>query len=482
MSYKHQENEFSDFDRDRLIYQMMSYEGPHMAKGDVNGDGLEDLFIGGAKDQAGAIFLQQTGGKFRRSAQPALEADKVSEDMDALFFDADGDRDQDLYVCSGGYEFPNSSSSLIDRLYFNDGRGNFTKSNQILPTFQFESTSCVDAADVDADGDLDLFVGVRLRPFEYGAPVNAYVLRNDGRGNFSDATPQIAPQLLNSGLYTDGRWVDIDGDRDPDLVVSGTWMPVRVFQNNRGQLKEMTKELGLAQSNGFWTCIEPADVDGDGDLDLLLGNLGNNTRLKADAKHPLNMYVNDFDGNGAVEQFITIFEGEKAYPFALLPDVVKQIPSLRKKYLKHAQYQGQTMSDIFPAEALSSAIKWEVHTTQTSVAINDGKGKFNLLPLPAEAQISSTYGLMADDLDRDGIVDILLAGNFFQAKPELGINAASYGLVLKGLGKGKFTPLNSKQSGLLLRGAVRDVELVKSGQRKILVVAKNDDWVETFVY
>lgn len=482
LSFKHQENEFSDFDRDRLIYQMMSYEGPRMAKGDVNGDGLEDLFIGGAKDQAGAVFVQQAGGKFRRSAQPALEADKICEDMDAIFFDADGDRDQDLYVCSGGYEFPNSSSSLIDRLYFNDGRGNFTKSNQILPTFQFESTSCVDVADVDADGDLDLFVGVRLRPFEYGAPVNGYVLRNDGRGNFTDATAQIAPQLMNSGLYTDGRWVDIDGDRDPDLVVSGTWMPVRVFQNNRGQLKEMTNELGLAQSNGFWTCIEPADVDGDGDLDLLLGNLGSNTRLKADAKHPLNMYVNDFDGNGAVEQFITIFEGEKAYPFALLPDMVKQIPSLRKKYLKHAQYQGQTITDIFPPEALSNAIKWEVYTTQTSVAINDGKGKFSLLPLPVDAQISSTYGLMADDLDRDGIVDLLLAGNFFQAKPELGINAGSYGLVLKGLGKGKFSPLNSKQSGLLLKGAVRDVELVKSGQRKILIVAKNDDWVETFVY
>lgn len=482
LAFQHQENEFSDFDRDRLIYQMMSYEGPHMAKGDINGDGLEDLFIGGAKDQAGAIFVQQVGGKFRRSTQPALEADKASEDMDALFFDADGDRDLDLYVCSGGYEFPTSSTSLIDRLYFNDGKGNFTKSNQILPTFQFESNSCVDAADVDGDGDLDLFVGVRLSPFQYGVPVNAYILRNDGRGNFSDATAQIAPQLLNSGMYTDGRWVDIDGDRDPDLIVSGTWMPVRVFKNQAGQLQEVTQEAGLAQSNGFWTCIEPADIDGDGDLDLLLGNLGSNTRLKADAQHPLNMYVNDFDGNGAVEQFISIYEGEKAYPFALLPDVVKQIPSLRKKYLKHAQYQGQTMQDIFPPEALSNAIKWEVFTTRTSVAINDGKGHFSLNALPAEAQISSTYGMLIDDINKDGMVDLLLTGNFFQAKPELGINAGSYGLVLKGEGKGKFSPLNSKQSGFLVKGAVRDVKVIKSGSRKILLVAKNDDWLETFVY
>lgn len=482
LAFRHQENEFSDFDRDRLIYQMMSYEGPKMAKGDINKDGLEDIFIGGAKDQAGAIFIQQGGGQFRRTAQPALETDKVCEDMDAIFFDADGDRDLDLYVCSGGNEFSSSSTALIDRLYFNDGKGNFTKSNQILPTFQFESTSCVDAADVDGDGDQDLFVGVRLRSFEYGTPVNGYVLRNDGRGTFSDVTAQIAPLLLNSGLYTDGRWMDIDRDGDPDLVVSGTWMPVRIFKNDRGQLREITAEAGLDKSNGFWTCIEPADVDGDGDLDLLLGNLGSNTRLKADTTHPLTMYVNDFDGNGATEQFISIYERDRAFPFALLPDVVKQIPSLRKKYLKHADYQGQTIQDMFPPESVANALKWEVYTTQTSIAFNDGKGHFNLTSLPAEAQVSSVYGMMVDDIDRDGKMDLLLAGNFFQAKPELGINAASYGLLLKGQGKGKFHPLHSAQSGFLVKGAVRDMKSLRSGNRKVLLVAKNDDWMEMFFY
>lgn len=482
LSFRHQENEFSDFDRDRLIYQMMSYEGPKMATGDLNKDGLEDLFIGGAKDQPGAIFVQTAGGKFRRSVQPALEADKASEDMDAIFFDADGDRDLDLYVCSGGNEFSSNSTALINRLYFNDGKGNFTKSNQILPTTQFESTSCVDAADVDGDGDQDLFVGVRLRSFEYGTPVNGYILRNDGRGNFSDATAQIAPALLNSGLHTDGRWVDIDQDKDPDLIVTGNWMPIRIFKNNQGQLVETTTEAGLAKSNGFWTCIEPADVDGDGDQDLIVGNLGANTRLKASIDKPLSMYVNDFDGNGAVEQFISIYEGNKAYPFALLPDVVKQIPSLRKKYLKHADYKGQTIQDIFPAEALEVAVKWEVFTTQTSLAINDGKGHFTLKPLAIEAQISSVYGLKVDDFDHDGILDVLLGGNFFQAKPELGINAASYGLCLKGNGKGAFRALSSRESGILIKGAVRDFKSVRTGNRKLLLVAKNDDWMEMFTY
>jgi hypothetical protein len=461
---------------------MMSSEGPRMAKGDINKDGLEDIFIGGAKDQAGAIFIQQGGGQFRRTTQPALEADKVCEDMDAIFFDADNDRDLDLHVCSGGNEFPSSSTALIDRLYLNDGKGNFTKSNQILPTFQFESTSCVDAADVDGDGDQDLFVGVRLRSFAYGTTVSGYVLRNDGRGNFSDVTAQIAPELLNSGMYTDGRWMDIDRDNDPDLVVCGTWMPVRIFKNNQGQFHEVTKENGLDKSNGFWTCMEPADVDGDGDLDLLLGNLGSNTRLKADADHPLTMVVNDFDGNGAIEQFISIYEENKAYPFALLPDVVKQIPSLRKKYLKHADYQGQTIADVFPPPLLESAIKWEVYTTQTSIAFNDGKGHFTLTPLPVEAQISSVYGMTVDDFDRDGKMDLLLAGNFFQAKPELGINAAGYGLLLIGEGKGKFRPLHSTQSGFLVKGAVRDLKSLRSGNRKLLLVAKNDDWTETFLY
>ncbi|RMF31183.1 MAG: hypothetical protein D6765_02140, partial [Bacteroidetes bacterium] len=342
IDYRHQENPFDDFDRDPLLFHMRSNEGPPIALGDFDGDGLEDVFLGGAKDSPGALFRQQPGGRYQRRPSPALEADAPSEDTDALFFDADNDGDLDLYVCSGGNEYPPSASALNDRLYLNDGRGGFQKANAVLPAGRFESSSCVAAADYDADGDLDLFVGIRLRPFLFGVPANGYLLENDGRGNFRNRTSERAPQLLECGLITDAQWLDYDLDGDPDLAVCGEWMPLRLFENRNGRLEEVTAPAGLQNTNGWWLSMAVADFDADGDPDLALGNLGLNTRFQASPTQPLTLYVHDFDRNGDVEQIITAFNGERAYPLVLRNDLVGQLPRLKKKYLKFSSYRNQT--------------------------------------------------------------------------------------------------------------------------------------------
>ncbi len=472
--YAHQENRFVDFDRDRLLYLMLSTEGPKVAKADVNGDGLEDLYLGGAADQPGQLLLQTAGGTFRPSNQDLFFQDKASEDQDALFFDADRDGDQDLYVCSGGSEYPNTATALIDRLYLNDGRGKFNKVNQVLPSFNFESSSCVDAADVDRDGDLDLFVGIRYQPGAYGLPVNGYVLKNDGKGNFSDATAQIGPELSKLGMIKDAIWSDIDGDKDPDLVVVGDWMPITIFQNNNGRLQNINAKTGLQNSEGWWTCIEMADLDEDGDSDFVLGNHGWNSRFRATMQHPVTMFVSDFEQNGTVEQILSLRNGDGTYPLVLRHDLVSQIPQLKKKYLKYKSYAKQRVEDIFPAEALKAATYLEAKNMTTSVLINEGKGKFSLKALPVEAQISPVFGIQIADFDRDGNKDILLGGNLQAVKPEIGSFDASYGAFLKGDGKNNFKTVPNRETGLRLDGEVRDFALLeKGGQRRLVVVRNN---------
>ena len=482
IDFVHKENEFVDFDRDKLIFHMLSTEGPRMAKGDVNGDGLEDFYICGAKDQPGALYIQTAAGRFKRSNEILLEQDKGSEDTDCLFFDADGDGDQDLFVCSGGNEFSANSTQLISRLYINDGKGNFTKSPQLLPSSTiFESASCVTTADYDGDGDLDLFVGVRLKPFMYGYPCKGYVLQNNGKGIFTDVTDQVAPVLKEAGMITDAKWFDYDKDGKADLVVTGEYMPIRIFHNENGkQLKEVTTSAGLQNSNGWWNRLVIADVNGDGYDDIVAGNHGLNSRFKCSEHKPVSMYVSDFDENGSVEQVITCYNGDKAYPMALRHDLVAVLPYLKKKYLKYESYKEQTIDDIFTKDQLAKAVKLEAKEMRSSVLLNNRNGTFTLKPLPTEAQFSTVSGIAVSDYDGDGKQDILLGGNFYQSKPEVGIYDASYGLLLKGDGKGNFKAMNANKSGFFLKGAVRDIITIKSKKKDLVIVARNNDQLKIF--
>ncbi len=478
--YRHQENPFVDFDRDRLIYHKISTDGPKICKADVNGDGREDFYIGGAANSPGALMVQQENGSFLPTNQNLFGFMRGSEDVDCTFFDADGDGDQDLYVARGGNEFTIPTEILSDQLYFNDGQGNFRRSAQYLPTLKFESSSCVKAADYDRDGDQDLFVGIRLRPGHYGMPANGYILNNIGDGKFRNVTPQIAPELVNVGMITDILWLDYDQDNDEDLIVIGEWMPIQVFENNRGRFTNVTEKAGLGATNGWWNCAKAGDFDRDGDLDLVVGNHGLNSRFSASKARPISLLVNDFDRNGAPEPIISQFNGEASYPLALRHDLVMQMPGLKKKYLKYDAYKEQTVDDIFSPQQREGAVQKEVYDLNTSVLINNGKGKFEIRPLPKIAQFAPTYGLLVKDFDGDGNLDILTGGNLFGVKPEVGRYDANYGLLLSGTGDGSFKPVLSKESGFFVKGQVRDLVDIKVGNKELILVGKNDEQMQVF--
>jgi enediyne biosynthesis protein E4 len=471
LPWSHKENAFYDWDRDRLLYFLYSTEGPRSAVGDANGDGREDVFLCGAAGQAGCLLLQTPDGRFRQSRQPAFDADAACEDVDALLFDADGDKDLDLYVASGSNEFEPMQIQLADRLYLNDGKGGYTRRTDAVPGEKPYASGCVKAADYDGDGDLDLFVGMRLIPGRVGVPVGGFLLNNDGKGFF---TPDMQAPLRELGLITDAAWSDLDGDKDPDLVIAGEWMPVKIFLNDGGQFRDFTAEAGLAGIKGLWKRLQPGDFNGDGLTDFIVGNNGLNSRLDASPEQPLTLFFNDFDRNEVTEQILARYNGGLLLPYMLRGDLVSYMPMLKKKYLKYKSYAQQTMTDIFTPEQLEGMVKVEAGELRSGVLLNQGGGKFAFSPLPVEAQFAPLYGLCVADFDGDGAQDALSGGNFLGARPEFGYQDADYGLFLKGDGKGGFKAVRSRASGFRLDGEVRDIKLMRINGKNGVLVAKNN--------
>ncbi len=473
--YVHVENDFNDMDREPLMPHNLSTEGPALAVADVNGDGLDDLYAGGAKWQAGRLLLQQASGAFVPSDAAAFAPDSIDEDVAAVFFDANGDRKPDLYVVTAGNEFWGSMKELKDRLYLNDGSGHFTKAADALPPL-FDNGACVVPGDYDGDGDMDLFVGSRVVAREYGVSPKSHLLQNDGRGHFTDVTETVAPGLLQAGMVTSAAWVDQDRDGALDLVVAGEWTPVRVYRQERGRFVDRTREAGLAGSEGWWNHVTAADLNGDGRPDLVLGNQGLNAYITASASQPAEMYVHDFFGNGTLEQIITFYKHGVSYPLATRDEMVKLMPALRAKYLTYKSFGASRVQDILPADELAKATVLKAHTFATAVAIAAADGTFSLTPLPVEAQFAPVYASLVRDFDGDGKVDILLGGNRMAAPPMLGQSDASYGQLLHGNGDGSFASVEMAQSGVRVRGEIRHLQPVRlSGGRTAIAVARNND-------
>lgn len=478
LDFTHEENPAVDFDRDRLTYHMFSTEGPGFAKADLNGDGLDDLFFGGAKGFAGKVYFQRSNGSFQDSKQEVFKADALSEDTDAVFFDANGDGFQDLLVCSGGNESGFGSPDLIDRLYLNDGKGNFTKTQQPGFAANIGSSSVVQLIDLNEDDAPDLFIGGRLVPFVYGAPASSSIWINDGKGNFSDQTAALAPSLKEIGMITDGKVVDYDGDGKQDLVLVGEWTAPIFMKNTGGKLEKIAMPE-LENLKGWYRTVEVGDFDGNGLPDLVLGNHGLNTRFKASATNPVKMYLNDFDQNGSIEHIFTRQEGTVHIPYTLKHELEKQIPAIKKKYIRYSSYNNQSLEDIFPADVIAKSIIQEVNQFQSGVLMNQGNGKFEWKPLPTMAQKSWVFAIQILDLNGDGKQDLILGGNLAQSKPETGKYDASFGEIMLGKGDGTFTFWPNAQHGLRLDGDVRAFTLLGDG--KILVV-KNSAAAEIWKY
>lgn len=475
-THRHRENSFDDLNREPLMPYKLSQKGPALAVGDVNGDGLDDFYLGGSRGYEGKLFLQQMDGTFLESEQQVFYTDRHSEDVDALFFDATGDGNLDLYVVSGGNEYSGESVELVDRLYINTGNGEFRRSFNSLPEYAING-SVVRAADINGNGHLDLFVGGHSVPWRYGVGPQSLILMNNGRGVFSEVTNEIAPEIETIGNVTGAEWIQDPGSEYPSLIVVGEWMAIEYFENQSGKFVKKTSELGFQDTHGLWQSISVSDITGNGYPDIIVGNFGINSRLKASPDSPINLYVNDFDGNGQTAPLISYFQDGVERPFEQLDELFSQISDITQSISSYADFANRNLEQLMDPELLNASLKKQLVELRTVALINDGEGKFHKIYLPFEAQLFPVTSILPYDVNNNGSIDLLIAGNKYAVKPSFGGRQdAGFGLFLKNEDKSEFTPLMFNESGFKVKGESRSMKIYENynGER-IVIVARNND-------
>ncbi|MBA4166100.1 MAG: VCBS repeat-containing protein [Chitinophagaceae bacterium] len=468
LSYAHTENSFAEFDRDPLIPHMVSTEGPGLAVGDINKDGLQDVFIGSSKGYKSGVFIQQPDGKFIRVPQPSIELDSSYEDVDACWVDLNNDSNVDLVVASGGNEYYGNDKHLLPRVYLNDGTANLVRKVDAFDSI-YQTASCVVANDFNGDGFQDLFIGGRVVPWEYGKQPPSYLLANDGTGKFRDVTKEVAPELSEAGFVTKALWFDIDKDNDKDLIVCSEWGTIDAYINTKGKFVKKV----LFNKRGWWNFILPCDINGDGNIDFIAGNLGLNSRLHASEKQPVRLYYNDFDDNGKKEQVLTYYLDNKEIPFPNKAEMERQMPVMRKRFLYAKDFAQASLGDILTSEKMESAEVLTADYFQNCILINKGGLNFDAVPLPWEAQLTSYRDAVVVNANHDSLPDVLLVGNYYGNNIEMGRYDADFGSLLINNGKGGFNYENL--NGLAIKGQSRSVKKILVKNKDAYVIAKNND-------
>lgn len=466
--YNHVENSFHEFDREPLIPHMLSTEGPALTVGDINHDGLQDVFIGSSKWEKPAIFLQQSSGKFIKKEEPDLDKDSTYEDVGACFTDVNNDGFPDLVVASGGNEYYGKDRFLTPRIYLNDGKANFHKLDNAFDSL-FINASCVVPYDFNGDGKMDLFIGGRSVPYNYGQIPQSYLLENDGNGKFTDVTEKYAKGLSHIGFVTSALWYDIDKDGDKDLILTLEWGGIVAFINDHGVFRKKM----LTNKKGWWNFVLPVDLNNDGNIDLVAGNLGLNSRLKASDKEPVRMYYNDFDDNGKKEQVLTYYLDGKEIEFANRAELIQQIPVIKKRFFYAHDFAKASLEDIFTSEKLRGADTFTANYFSNAILINHGNLNFSVQAMPWKAQLSPFKTATVVDANGDDLPDILLGGNYYDNNIQMGRNDADFGTILVNKGGGKFEA--ESINGLEIKGQVRHIEKINIGKKEAFILARNND-------